>query len=258
MASMSGVPLPLRESPLERLRERELEEARSLQQAIIQVEPLRAPAIEFASRFRPFVDVGGDFLDYFRLSDDRLGLYLGDVVGKGLPAAMYAALAVGTMRGIKKTGELPPAVLELLNRRLRMRVPPARYCAVQYAVFDPGSLELWLANAGLPKPVHIAPNGCCELGEGGLPSGLFPDTHYAQTSVRLKAGDAVLFLTDGILEAQNAAGEEFGNERLLEVCAKLCRESADGLLARLFEAVDAFVAGAQQHDDMTTAVMKLT
>jgi sigma-B regulation protein RsbU (phosphoserine phosphatase) len=257
MAVMTGVPLPLRESPLERLRERELEEARSLQQAIIQVDPLRAPAIEFASRFRPYVDVGGDFLDYFRLSDDRLGLYLGDVVGKGLPAAMYAALAVGTMRGIKKTGELPREVLELLNRRLRMRVPPARYCAVQYAVFDPASLELWLANAGLPKPVHIATHGCSELGEGGLPSGLFPDTQYEQVSVQLKAGDAVLFLTDGILEAQNAAFEEFGNERLLEVCETLRGESADRILARLFEAVDGFVAGAQQHDDMTAAVMKL-
>jgi len=257
MAPMSGVPLPLRESTLERLRERELEEARSLQQAIIQAEPLRGPAIELASRFRPFVDVGGDFLDYFCLSDNRLGIYLGDVVGKGLPAAMYAALAVGTMRGIKKTGELPATVLELLNRRLRMRVPPARYCAVQYAVFDPVSLELWLANAGLPKPVHIAAHGCCELGEGGLPSGLFPDTHYEQTTVRLKPGDAVLFLTDGVLEAQNDAGEEFGNERLLEACAKLRGESADGILARLFEAVDAFVDGAQQHDDMTAAVMKL-
>ena len=254
---MSGVPLPLRESPLERLRERELEEARSLQQAIIQAELLRGSAVEFASRFRPFVDVGGDFLDYFRLSDNRLGLYLGDVVGKGLPAAMYAALAVGTLRGIRKTGELPRAVLELLNRRLRMRVPPARYCAVEYAVFDPASLELRLSNAGLPKPVHISAQGCRELGEGGLPSGLFPDTHYDQYNAQLEAGDAVLFLTDGILEAQNNAGEEFGNERLLRVCSTLHGESADGVLSRLFEAVDIFVDGAQQHDDMTAAVMKL-
>lgn len=255
---MSGVPLPLRESPLERLRERELEEARSLQQAIIQAEPLRAPKVEFASRFRPYEDVGGDFLDYFSLSDNRLGLYLGDVVGKGLPAAMYAALAVGTMRGIKKTGELPPAVLELLNRRLRMRVPPARYCAVEYAVFDPVSYQLWLSNAGLPKPVLISARNCCELGEGGLPSGLFPDTRYEQFTARLDAGDAVLFLTDGLLEAQNGAGEEFGNERLLEACAKMRGESAESILARLFEAVDAFAGGTHQHDDMTAAVMKLT
>jgi len=110
----------------------------------------------------------------------------------------------------------------------------------------------------LPKPVHISAHNCGELGEGGLPSGLFPNTQYEQHTAQLSAGDAVLFITDGILEAQNAAGEEFGNERLLEVCAALRRESAEGILARLFEAVDAFVGGAQQHDDMTAAVLKLT
>jgi len=125
-------------------------------------------------------------------------------------------------------------------------------------VFDPASFQLWLSNAGLPKPVHISAGGCSELGEGGLPSGLFPETHYEQFTAKLGPGDAVLFLTDGVLEAQNTAGEEFGNERLLEACAKLRVEPAESLLTRLFAAVDAFTDGAAQHDDMTAAVMKLT
>ncbi|HEY6072460.1 MAG TPA: PP2C family protein-serine/threonine phosphatase, partial [Anaerolineales bacterium] len=188
----------------------------------------------------------------------RLGFYLGDVVGKGLPAAMYAALAIGTLRGIKKTGEQPTDVLGLLNRRLRMRVPPARYCAVQYGVFDPATRELCYSNAGLPRPLHISDGGCVEIGAGGLPSGLFPDSEYEQYKFTLGPGDAVLFTSDGIIEAQNAKGEDFGLERLMEVSSQPRGQSADILLARVFEAVDRFVAGAPQHDDMAAAVLKLS
>lgn len=104
---------------------------------------------------RTFDEVGGDFLDYFLLSDGMLGIYVCDVVGKGLPAALYAALAAGTLRSIKKTGEEPSAVLELFNKRLLVRPVPVRYCASQYAVFDPRTLELRLGNAGLPLSLHL-------------------------------------------------------------------------------------------------------
>ena len=250
--SESG-PVPFNEI----LHQAEIEEARNVQLAMLPVEPIRTRAVEFACKFRPAVEVGGDFLDYFWLDDRRLGFYLGDVVGKGLPAAMYAALAVGTLRGIKKTGEPPPAVLQLLNRRLRMRVPPARYCAAQYAVFDPSSGQLWHANAGLPRPVHVSAAGCVELGEGGLPSGLFPEAHYDQYSAQLAPGDAVLFITDGIVEALDGTGDDFGLERLLHVCRQCHGQPADVLLARVFDAVDVFAGGAPQHDDMTAAVLKL-
>lgn len=245
-------------SALDKLRQLEIEEARCLQQSMLPAEPIRAQRVEFACKFRPAVEVGGDFLDYFWLDDARLGFYLGDVVGKGLPAAMYAALAVGTLRGIRKTGAKPPSVLELLNRRLNMRIPPARYCAVQYAVFDPATRELWYSNAGLPRPIHISSSGCVELGGGGLPSGLFADTRYEEYTATLGPGDALLFSTDGITEAQNCGSDEFGIERLLEVCAGCRSQSAGALLASVFEAVDAFARGARQHDDMTAAVLKLT
>jgi len=254
---MSGVRRPLDTPVIEKLREREIEEARSLQRAMVPVEPIRTRQLEFACQFRPADEVGGDFLDYFWLDDKRLGFYLGDVVGKGLPAAMYAALAVGTLRGIKKTGESPTAVLQLMNKRLCMRVPPARYCAVLYGVFDPRSRQLWYANAGLPRPVRISASGCLELGEGGLPPGLFPDSDYEEQTTMLNPGDAVLFTTDGLTEAHNAGREELGLERLLEVCAQGPRGSAGDLLARVFQAADAYMAGAAQHDDMTAAVLKL-
>lgn len=247
----------LRSAPLEKLREYEIEEARNIQLAMLPTEPLRAQRIEFACKFLPASEVGGDFLDYFWLTDRRLGFYLGDVVGKGLPAAMYAALAVGTLRGIHKTGQPPHAVLELFNARLRMRALPGRYCAVQYAVFDPFSGELSCANAGLPKPLHVSATGCRELGEGGYPGGMFAGARYTADTVWLAAGDAVLFTTDGLPEACNRDGEEFGLERLAALCSENKEATAEGLLDSVFAAVELFSDGVTQQDDMAAAALKL-
>jgi len=254
---MSPLAVEVDRLSVEKLREYEMEEARNLQRAMVPEEPLWAQPLEIASKFRPVAEVGGDFLDYFLLSDHTVGLYLGDVVGKGLPAAFYAALTVGTLRGINKTGELPAPVLELLNERLRLRTMPKRYCAVQYALFDPATRVLRFANAGLPRPLHISAAGCRELGEGGLPSGMFPSTRYAEHNVCLACGDAVLFATDGLTEAQNPDREEFGTDQLMGVCAQNHCESATTLLDRIFAAVDKFVRGHPQHDDMAVAVLKL-
>jgi len=242
---------------IRQVRELEIEEARLLQRAMLPMESLRAPPVEIASQFRPVVEVGGDFLDFFLLSDRTVGLYLGDVVGKGLPAALHAALAVGTLRGIHKTGESPPQVLELFNKRLRMRTMPKRYCAVQYAAFDPATRALRYANAGLPGPLHISAGGCQELQLGGLPAGMFDQAGYDMGSVRLAPGDSVLFLTDGLSEALNAREEDFGMDRLAKVCAQHRRESADTLLGRIFAAVEEFVGDHPQQDDMTAALLKL-
>jgi sigma-B regulation protein RsbU (phosphoserine phosphatase) len=250
-------PLPL-PRPLETLVESEMEEARSIQQAMLPREPLRLPRAELTYKSRQAAEVGGDFLDYFALTERHLVFYLGDVVGKGLPAALYAALVVGILRGIKKGEEPPTSVLSLLNNRLLDRKVLRRHCGVQYALFDTASRELCFCHAGLlPRPLRVSAAGCQEIGEGGLPCGLFPDAHYNLYAVRLEAGDCVLFFTDGVTEAMNAASEEFGMNRLIEVCTANRTAPAETILARIFEAVDDFAAGAPQHDDMTAAVLKL-
>ena len=240
------------------LRESELEEARSLQLSMLPNAPLRAPNAEFSSRFKPAAAVGGDFLDYFHLSDNRIGIYLGDVVGKGLSAAMYAALTVGTLRGIHKTGCPPMTVLSTLNRRLRTRAVPGRYSAVQYAVYDPESRELLYANAGLPRPIHFSANTCCEVGQGGLPSGLFDEASYDQYSVALQPGDSLLFLTDGLLETHDPQREEFGASRIMEICKNHLNSSADALLADLFSAAEEFSGHAPPQDDITAALLRVS
>jgi sigma-B regulation protein RsbU (phosphoserine phosphatase) len=253
---MPLIALEVDHAAAEKLREHEIEEARTLQRAMVPVAPLQASPVEIANQFRPATQIGGDFLDYFVLTDHTLGLYLGDVVGKGLPAALYAALVVGTLHGIHKTGESPAHVLRLLNKRLRMRGMPGRYCAVQYAVFDPETRLLRYANAGLPGPLHLSARGCRELREGGLPAGMFDDPRYEPQCVLLEPGDAVLFLSDGLTEAVNADREEFGADRLVKTCEENRNASAPAMLDRIFAAVDAFAAGQPQYDDMAAAALK--
>src|SRR5713101_1901712 len=166
------------EPSVEKLREEELEEARAIQSVMLPSEPLRAGAVRISHQFHPVAAVGGDFLDYFELSDGSVGLYLGDVSGKGLAAAMYAALAVGTLRGVHKTGQSPNAVLELLNKRLLLRNLTRRHTAIQYAVFDPLSGEMKIASAGMPGPLYLSEKGCQALELSGLPPGLLPDASY--------------------------------------------------------------------------------
>jgi phosphoserine phosphatase RsbU/P len=241
---------------VEKLREAELEEARAIQSVMLPGQSLCTRGVIIHHEFQPVAAVGGDFLDYFELSDGTFGLYLGDVSGKGLPAAMYAALAVGTLRGVHKTGQAPASVLSTLNRRLLVRGVPRRYSATQYAVFDPNTHIMRVASAGMPGPFHLTRKCCRILEIPGMPPGLFPDIEYDTTTLALEAGDAVVFCTDGITDAFDTKSEPFGIERLRAVCdASLGAQPAE-LLGRIFSAVHDHRHGRGQHDDMAAAVFQ--
>jgi sigma-B regulation protein RsbU (phosphoserine phosphatase) len=243
---------------LQRIRQYEIEEARRLHLAMIPAEPLRTHAVELVAKIRPVSEVGGDFLDYFQIPDGRIGFYVGDVVGKGLPAALYAALTIGTLRGFNKHMETPCSLLAHLNQRLRVHNLAGRYCAVQYGLFEPATRCLEFSNAALPLPLCISKAGPQWLGQGGLPSGLLDGASYEKCAIELGAGESVIFYTDGICEAGTADGEEFGCDRVAAVLARNRELSAEEQLDRLFEAVDDFVADAPQHDDMTALILKTT
>src|SRR6202142_4263280 len=170
----------------------ERDEARELQQSLLPAAMLEGPACEVAYHYSPFSEVGGDFADFFQMPDGKIGIYLGDVVGKGLSAAMYGALVMGMLRGIHKTGQDTGTALTILNQRLMVRPVAGRYSATLYAVFESDSLKLTFSNAGLPHPLLVTSSGCEKLGHGGLPSGLMLDSSYAPHSVQLSPGDAVL------------------------------------------------------------------
>jgi len=253
---MNTLMTPAELQAIEKMREQELEEARSIQSMMLPEEALHTGCITISHAFQPMAEVGGDFLDYFELSDGTVGIYLGDVSGKGLPAAMYAALAVGTLRGVHKTGQAPGSVVSLLNKRLLIRGLPRRHCALQYAVFQPATRVMQITSAGMPAPLHLSSSGCRFLDLGGIPPGLFAAAQYESSTLRLEPGDSVFFCTDGITDAFDVRGDQFGTERLQALCAANYDNPA-ALLDCLFSAIKKFVRSREQHDDMAAALFHL-
>lgn len=252
---MTTITAPLADlHSLEKLREQELDEARAIQSMMLPSESLHCGGVTISHEFQPVAVVGGDFLDYFELTNGSIGLYLGDVSGKGLPAALFAALAVGTLRGVHKTCTPAELVLTTLNRRLMIRGAPRRHTALQYAVYDPHSHEMQISSAGMPGPVHLSSRGCRLLDLSGIPPGLWPEASYDACSLQLAPGDSVLFCTDGITDAMNLEEEVFGTERLLAVCGRHCGDCPRELLQAIFSEVEGFSRGRCQHDDMAAAV----
>lgn len=245
--------LPLDLRSIEKLREQELEEARVIQNVMLPAQPLRVGGVTISHEFQPVAEVGGDYLDYFKLSDDTIGLYVGDVSGKGLPAALYAALAVGTLRGIHKTGMDPQGVLSLLNKRLLLRGIPGRHSAIQYALFDPPSARIRIVSAGMPGPLLLRGQDSRLLQIPGLPPGLFSATDYDELSMQLEPGDSLLFFTDGLTDARNLHDQEFGVEGIQDVCRRHVGESPLDLLNHLFSTIQDFTTNCKQWDDMTAA-----
>jgi sigma-B regulation protein RsbU (phosphoserine phosphatase) len=234
-----------------------MQAARLIQSALIPTAPLVDNGIEIAFRFTPFYEVGGDFVDFFRLPDGLIGLYIGDVVGKGLPAAMYGALVMGTLRGIHKSATNTATVLSLLNQRLLQRPLPGCFCSTLYAVFDPATRRLAFSNAGLPYPLHISYGQCQPIGQGGLPSGLLTSATYENHTVQLSPGDSVLFATDGLHEWMNADGVELSSASMFKLWVQCHSKSARESLDHLFEGLLVFSDGARPHDDITAIVLKV-
>jgi phosphoserine phosphatase RsbU/P len=235
----------------------EKDEAREIQNSLLPSGTLRSASIEIAYRFSPFAEVGGDFADFFILPNGTAGLYIGDVVGKGLAAAMYAALVMGTLRGINKTGEQTSTVLAVLNKRLFVRPVQGRFATTLYAAYDPACRELTFSNAGMPYPLRASDSGCQQLREGGLPSGMFPGSSYDTHRVCLSPGDSVLFATDGLHELRDVRGDDFGWTRMAEIWTECRPASADESLECLLHGAKHFAVGGLQHDDITAIALKI-
>jgi len=232
-------------------------EAQLIQTSLLPATMLRHESVEIAFRYIPFADVGGDFADFFRLPNDFIGIYLGDVVGKGLPAAMFAALVMGTLRGIHKTGTDTADALVRLNERLLQRPIEGRFCSTLYALFNPATRELIFSNAGMPLPLLVSGAACRQLGEGGLPSGMFRGATYGRHVVQLSPGDCVLFASDGLHELRNGDGVEFCTSQIEEVWAQCRHKSATESVDFVFDRQLAFSNGTAPHDDITAVVLKV-
>lgn len=232
-------------------------EAKLIQSSLLPPQGLRHGCVDIAFRFIPFSNVGGDFADFFRLPDGLIGISLVDVVGKGLPAAMYGVLVMGILRGIHKTGTDTAKVLVKLNELLLQRGIKGRFCSTLYALFNPATRELIFSNAGMPLPLLVSGSECRKLGDGGLPSGMFSGSTYGRHVVELAPGDCVLIATDGLHELRNSEKAQCFGAELEEVWVGSRHKSATELLDIIFDRQRAFSACNPPHDDITAVVLKL-
>lgn len=237
---------------------KELSIARRVQDGLFPEETPRGDGWEAAARFLPALELGGDLYDFYDLGEGKIGLAVGDVSGKGVPAALYGAFASGAVRARAFERHPPGGLLARVNRTLRRRGVEGLYCTLTYALFDFRSRKLVLANSGSPYPIHYkASTGACELIElAGLPLGTFDGSEYEERSRDLERGDILVFHSDGVAEAYNRK-EEYGADRLKDLITSSADVAADTLAERIADDLRAFQGTTPQSDDATFVVVKV-
>lgn len=242
---------------------RELEIARDVQERLFPQEYPPIPGLDYAGACRPALGVGGDYYDFILLSKSELGIAIGDVSGKRIPAALLMATLRAFLRGqtVGHTKDLT-ALMADLNRLVYESSESNRYATFFYAEFDAASRTMNYVNAGHNAPMIFRQrNGAPEilrLDTGGPVIGLMDGLEYFQGRVEFEAGDLFVAYTDGISEAMNSVDEEWGEERLKNAVLASPGVAARAMIDCLMVAADQFVAGARQHDDMTLIVARLT
>jgi serine phosphatase RsbU (regulator of sigma subunit) len=217
------------------------------------------PGWEFKAIIDSAREASGDFIDLIPLSNDRWGLLVADVSGKGVPAALYMAMVRTLIRTYAFEHEDDPEfVMAASNRRILSDTHDDLFVTAFYAVLDPHTALLHYANAGHNPPLvfRVSNGGAIEeLAGTGIPLGMLDDASWESGEIRFRPGDKLLIYTDGVTEAQNADEEEFGENRLLEIAKANAEASALELRTAVFEHVKGFVGEAEQTDDITLMVV---
>ena len=241
---------------------RELEIAREVQERLFPQSYPTVAGLEFAGACRPAHAIGGDYYDFVPLEDGRLGIAIGDISGKGIPAALLMATLRAFLRGqtVRGGGDLARLMADL-NGLVYESSAPNRYATFFYAEYDQVNRRLAYVNAGHNPPIVLrgdpaAAPDLAHLDIGGPVIGLIPGCEYAQGEVQLAVGDLLVAFTDGVSEAMDAAQEEWGEARLVPLVRAARRDPPATLITRIMAGADAFVNGAPQHDDMTLVVMR--
>jgi sigma-B regulation protein RsbU (phosphoserine phosphatase) len=237
--------------------ERDLALARELQFRLLPQAPPDLANLEVAAKFSPARAIGGDLYDFVDYSLSRFAMVIGDVSGKGAPAAIYAALVSGILRSHAPIEPGPAEMLSAVNFSLGERRIEGQFVSIIFALWDDSNRTLQVANSGLPRPLYCH-DGKIEIIEAtGLPLGLFDDADYDEFTFHAKPGDMFVFFSDGILDARNQAGDMFGRRRVEEIVAKSCEFSADWVVDSLFKAVAEHAAGVETFDDQTVVAIKV-
>jgi sigma-B regulation protein RsbU (phosphoserine phosphatase) len=235
--------------------EREIAEAKAIQEKLLPREIPQMPGYEIASAWQSARLVGGDYFDILPLDKKTLGLCIADVAGKGMPAALLMSNLQAAVRGLSSLSVLPHLLCTRLNSIVHRNTDSDRFITFFYAQLEGPNGRLTYVNAGHNAPFVVRADGSHErLQEGGAVLGVFASCNYEMGSAQLFPGDRVILFTDGVTEACNLAGEEFGEARLLRLLENHRTLSADELQAKILAVVAEFSGGRWQ-DDATLLVL---
>jgi sigma-B regulation protein RsbU (phosphoserine phosphatase) len=245
--------------------DREVRFAQRVQTALLPTElPKRLRGVDVAGRFTPASELGGDFYDYLSPESHSLVVAIGDVSGKGVPAALYGAFASEVVRSRtfrrRYTADRtsPSAVLASINTILQQRQLEPYFCTLCYAAFDLKRRVVSIANSGVPFPIRASRDGVAPVEIAGIPLGTFDGTTYEEASFALSAGDVFVLCSDGVVEQAAAGDEQFGMTRLVHLVNETRHLPARAIVDAILEAVEAHRGDQAQSDDITAVVVKIT
>ncbi len=242
----------------ERMHAKELEQAAEIQRKLLPINAPSVPGVDLAGYNAPCHTVGGDYFDFISYPDGRVAMLVGDVAGKGMPAALLmSSLQARVQVLFDDPGDLA-ALVTRLNRIIQSNCPSNRFISFFIGVLDPKTGELNYVNAGHNPPLLARHDGTVErLDCTGLILGIMPAARYEQQSVTLQPGDAVVLFSDGVTEACRAdVDEEFGEDRLAQALFKLRDLPAQSIIDAINEQVQEFTSGSPPADDITLVIAK--
>jgi sigma-B regulation protein RsbU (phosphoserine phosphatase) len=240
----------------ERQLERDIAMAREVQLRLLPTSPPEQAHADLAVRFLPARTIGGDLYDFVEYEPGETAIVLGDVSGKAAPAALFAALVSGIMRSAAIQRPKPAAMLCVLNDALQERKLESQYVTMLFALWNDKSRTLQVANSGAVQPIFCREGQSLTIKAEGFPLGMFPDVTYDEISVVTQPGDIVVFVSDGILDAENSQNEMYGSERLSKILYTNPDHSAGQIADAIMGDVTRFQDGKDRFDDETIIVLK--
>ena len=237
--------------------QREAEEARLIQRGLLPTTTPQVAGIDLSVTWLPADGVGGDCFDTLGFGN-VLGVSIADIAGKGLPAALLMSNLQAAVRAFAQDAVSPASINNSINRLLCRNMASGRFATFCYARIEPSFSRIVYSNAGHNPPLLIRSNGRVDkLGDGGMVLGIFPDTQYEQAEMPLTAGDRLLFYTDGITEARNPEGDEYGEDRLAAAAVAVRTGGAEVIKDAVLADLNAFTTGKFE-DDATLIVVGIS
>ena len=241
----------------ERQLEKDIAMAREVQLRLLPTAPPEHANADMAVRFLPARTIGGDLYDFVEYAPGETAIVLGDVSGKAAPAALFAALVSGIMRSAAIQRPKAAEMLCALNDALQERKLDSQYVTMLFALWNDSSRTLQVANSGAVQPVFFRDGQALTIMAEGFPLGMFPDVTYEEISVVTQPGDVLVFVSDGILDAENAQGEMYGPERLAKILSTAAEHSASQIADGILADVTRFQDGKDRFDDETIIVLRV-